>query len=1471
MFGSFNKKACYALPFAMYSIILLGNSLFALDRNLPNLVSVKNKTDRDSLDRLMGKLNFSRRTVVVLGLDGVLLTPHRYRCVAKSPIPYSLLQKMSRYGKLVVCTQRDQDTEQATTRRELAELGLDDVVCLMRTQFFPAKWERLALFLLAHPSIDKIVVVDNQIENLTNIRKFPPRYELQLFHFSFSPDMLGDFSKHIFPAYEIAPAYLGSSAAGTLIWAPGAGNVPYVLLGHRDDQDTWCNMGGKADDSDKFLHVTAARETAEETMGFYVFPLEVIKRFPSHDLFMPENSMVYRMYFVQGNMIPQTILNEKLSESTGHSKEYAEFRWFPLAGLLGDTLGIPLMEDFAHMLQQEPVIAHMQRICERPPRPSMCWHTFSRFMLDPCNEYAQSSPASDEFEYHDPLESLIDEIIQKRSGELSSKEFPDQMPTDPSTLTLSELSLRERSAVLGSMETDFTGWNDIENYPLSPTLTYLKLILGKKYIEGDGPDSTKKNFRLFIDLVLSKGVELRRSVTPDEEGLDRLANFVKFEKEEYIKGNVVAYHGLDGSLLSLYRYMSDFHSLFTGEHLEPFDALRGSHLLFINPKTKKMYSNILEVYDVLGIGDYDRERNTVLLCVNHMLPLGPGSMSLSTSSSLEYFFNSHSVGAPPIRKLMMEMLILLGMSPQDALECFKEFNSLYEQFYRYVRGKDGVYLPNGALLAISMPVELAKTHTLLVHGGGRPYLEGRHALLPAPDATAEVESSHFPSVMQMIINVREKLKELGAGYEGFFHLTGEEQKKIQLLTSESRILLDPTKKFSVRGAMHFDLSPGAQQLYDNLFRAMLHSHVARLIRSRSPSIQHGIFSLHPERSIQVQFQREYEEQFGKTLQFAPSGSALPFLIEKGLSDVMENYLGAFPGTLQVSSPEIKDAFLKVVLDEQLEFVESFDALLKKHGIDRGVHAILSPKDKQFLGISIITMIDDIPPEEETPLQEEQRIKNMKIFLNLVKDEISPTIAEKFVLELLKPHRPFGLINEFFNFLGLDRKKIFRSIFREILSTQHFDYEAQELIRRLMRSGYTLNPNNDIGRKHFDRLWEARPKNILSRKFRGWLRMIATVIEEYQFHPQHCNLSGDDSILYKMFRTFDEWPHIERTVFCQDASDCAFRNGYISPYCVKDNAKLQSFLFDVTKRHYSDDIIRIFRDNELDLYTVIPEGHLWLQNFTRVLKTGDPEEIMSAVNELDDLCILFMNLGLIGNGIPPASQDAIFLAALKKHAEALCQVKQAILSQEQDKILEFSETAPLSVMKFVLPCFAKNPHALLNVIKRIFQFNPQFFMQHCRMLDKREIPDESYPSDYMTIYCDFSYFVNKINFSERGDFLKEFYSIPAACETLALENDPMSKVFEQVFSANSIEFLPHLFDNRSILEKIIKEKDPGQFIKWMEFIYHNKHEQARDLIKQKLFSETIFDTNVKYADYIIQLIQLFEYEKGLKLLEWYGLQ
>jgi hypothetical protein len=442
----------------------------------------------------------------------------------------------------------------------------------------------------------------------------------------------------------------------------------------------------------------------------------------------------------------------------------------------------------------------------------------------------------------------------------------------------------------------------------------------------------------------------------------------------------------------------------------------------------------------------------------------------------------------------------------------------------------------------------------------------------------------------------------------------------------------------------------------------------------------------------------------------------------------------------------------------------------------------------------------------------------------------------------------------------------------MLITQHFDFEAQGIIKRLMGAGYTLDPNNDVGRKHFNRLWEARPKNILSRKFHDWLRMIATVVEEYKVHLQHCDLSGDDSILYKMFRTFCVWPNTEGTHFdYQDTSDYAFHSGCISPYITQDGAKLQSFFFDVTKRNYSDDIIRIFWDNELDLYTVMPEGHLWLQNFTGVLKTGDSGEIMSAANELDDLCILFMNLGLIGNETPPVSQDAMFLAAFKKHAEALSQVKQAILSQEQDKILEFSEIAPLSVMKFVLPCLTKNPHALLNVIKRIFRFNPQFLTQYYGMLDRREMSDGSFSSNYITICCDFSYFVSKINFSERSDFLKEFYSIPAACETLALENDLVSKVFDQVSYSNSVEFLSHLFDNRSILEKITKEKDPGQFIKWMELIYDSKHEQARDLIKQKLFSEMILGTNVKYADYIAQLIQLFEYEEGLKLLEWYGLK
>ncbi len=135
------------------------------------------------------------------------------------------------------------------------------------------------------------------------------------------------------------------TAAGVLHYAIDENGKAVILLGLRNDQDTWCNFGGMSDQKEnqdlkqeKTLSETASREVKEESNGYYAHHPYDLENLPFIDVLREranKGSLLYRMYWKKVKKVSEEILLNALETSQeSHSKEYKNFMWVPVETIL---------------------------------------------------------------------------------------------------------------------------------------------------------------------------------------------------------------------------------------------------------------------------------------------------------------------------------------------------------------------------------------------------------------------------------------------------------------------------------------------------------------------------------------------------------------------------------------------------------------------------------------------------------------------------------------------------------------------------------------------------------------------------------------------------------------------------------------------------------------------------------------------------------------------------------------------------------------------------------------------------------------------------------------------------------------------------------------------------------------------------------------------------------------------------------
>ncbi|MDR2681868.1 MAG: hypothetical protein LBB29_02375, partial [Holosporaceae bacterium] len=814
------------------------------------------------------------------------------------------------------------------------------------------------------------------------------------------------------------------------------------------------------------------------------------------------------------------------------SKEYMEFKWIPVSSIiktiaqdpigkeeltvqLDDGSQYTLMEDLSLMLRQKPVLAQLKKLGKtnslNAPLPKHTWSASNCIGDAPYsitktqnrrNIMLGKKKIFDEYRAPKNPDRLLTKKIIADQKDKVKKSAADTLPLvqKPSLLQRDAYKLEHLDETIKKAVLD-AAFQDPKENPfapgsLSPTQAYLKLMLGNEYFVGDSRDVLKKNLTTFAKVIIPvMSMELGREFSVDEEVLQKLVDLLEFEVKEHRQQHVVMYHGLDGSLLSLYQYFSSLHALLKGEKIAPFGSLRGMHIPFINKKTNAPYNNILEVLDVLGNGgDYGKERNTVLLCVNPLMLLGPGKFSHTTSSSIEYFLNSHSVFPPPVSDLMMETLLMLEMLGDLTQRCYEEWHSLYTQFHEFNGEKK-----NGGLLAISLPQDLIRTHTMLTHGGGSPHVGSRISECS--------DESITPSILQMVLNLQRKAAEMAPNRSNILSLNGNEQSTIRNLTNEARLYIDPKQPLKIEGKWHYDLDPHSMWLFQQRWEAMIETHLNRLLDARVLPIENTLITPSPNKSVWSNSTIHYHFPM-------PSEDQLSSFIGNGRDVAINFYLNMFPDLLNSNSERIRQAFWKAIaLNGKYEIIEVLDKYLQKRNPLSSSQDLMSTENKRLLAFFISANLSSIQCEKGS-------LEAAKIITRFLGDNLTTDQKVKAAFEFLRRSKDNLISKSDLQEFGLNEDILWDAFLKNIRDTKDFCSDATKIFNGLTGVGLSLDPADPKGKaclRSFIELWLNGDIGPNSEIY--WSEVVLRMIRKYDIDVKNCLLYNDKALLHKINKCF----------------------------------------------------------------------------------------------------------------------------------------------------------------------------------------------------------------------------------------------------------------------------------------------------------------------------------------------------------------
>ncbi|MEI8295830.1 MAG: hypothetical protein WCG04_04840, partial [Alphaproteobacteria bacterium] len=730
------------------------------------------------------------------------------------------------------------------------------------------------------------------------------------------------------PAYAMdrGPAPLtvagqhGKTAAGILHYALHEGDIR-ILLGRRDDSrhehGDWCNFGGGSeeahdgagvDDGDderkdrpqqqplSDLSTDAARESAEESNRIYAPHPRVLRHQPFIDVITEKAGapFLHRMYWQQVQYVAPEIFRAKLEDASGHNKEYTDFMWVRAGDLFNAaTTENPLLQVGDRKINIfAPLFATLSTVSGK----GFLEHLSTRKSLRAHSNlyYHLGGAGTPEQFYQRPLydaDAVLAEAVaahgmamtEIKRRQLQARPLPARTPTAAEAAwwnphcdeSISRIHLR---IVLGpdyKTPEQFAGeQNPRREAELANIRTYFNRYAAAEYEQKNQGDDEDKEHK----------AEFKRAIRLRDSDYELFADALAFEEAN--KAWPTFYHGANANLNNLFKSFTALRELIVLKPLDGLAALRGTDIYFRDGSMQEFLTRT-------GYHENDLTQASMLF-LNFTLFAGRQT-TVSTSSSVEYVINDHSVNEPDLAARFEEALALAGFSKP----VYTYFQSLFEQHFKYRCAP----LANSVLLAVSQNPQNIDAHSYPTGGGGHRY---------AVPTTSQV----LHDIQAEYEHGKAKEKEASVGFAG-------DPDKRRALFPENRLFLHPDRVMDytqtrIQFFDRFPLSQRERQVYDQEMRQTTVAMLAEWLAQKS-TVMEGSFLEYP--ALKTLYNMAYKGVTGHELQETPSVDGFIHLVRNGHLEAVKRYIASYPQVLEHEAIQANVLMNTVLESDNPEFID----------------------------------------------------------------------------------------------------------------------------------------------------------------------------------------------------------------------------------------------------------------------------------------------------------------------------------------------------------------------------------------------------------------------------------------------------------------------------------------------------------------------------------------------------------------------
>lgn len=405
----------------------------------------------------------------------------------------------------------------------------------------------------------------------------------------------------------------------------------------------------------------------------------------------------------------------------------------------------------------------------------------------------------------------------------------------------------------------------------------LQLQLGKDYVHpaADTPEERKKadiaNLKKYVALYGYREGELKRRVGQENESdFERMAEFLE-KQRQFKNGWIPLIHAASPEVGFLPRMGTHLRQFLTGQ-LFPAGStpgLRQTDIYF------RKHPSMKASRDLAGTDDYENGNENRRLCANMALTAGLESTNTS-SNSLEYFMNAHSVRAPYTLKCFEEAMNLLGL--QDA--SYFPYQALYAQFLAYL----GKAIPQSSLMLLLVDPDIFDQYAYAAQGGGAPYTYTDQETKKLQEPTA-LKNYHLADQ-----ELEAKLKEIDPNNTNLKGKRVEHIPEVRFLLHPD-MMYDPTK-VRVYAQDRFPLDQKRQLKLDHKMRESFMNDFGTWLSQHTKLMPHSFIG--GEVLPKKLYAAVYKDLTGQEVQETLTAGAFPHLVKNGHTEGVRQYLESYP-------------------------------------------------------------------------------------------------------------------------------------------------------------------------------------------------------------------------------------------------------------------------------------------------------------------------------------------------------------------------------------------------------------------------------------------------------------------------------------------------------------------------------------------------------------------------------------------------